>query len=152
MSVLFTEPVLVEFTNGNGVLNRVICVTHNSNGFKVEQSGTQTISGMSGIRCLSRNRVLVKRIFFESKKFWREAPEKTVFHLKTPGGRNSIVSFHPQHIHIFLQISIFHNSIKRIDRTISSQSQLTLLKYLLHTLTSATTTIKVYSKQPTWPF
>ena len=85
LSILFTEPVLVEFTNGNGVLNRVICVTHNSNGFKVEQSGTQTISGMSGIRCLSRNRVLVKEFFLNSKNSG-ERPQKKQFSIwKHPG-------------------------------------------------------------------
>ena len=97
---LFTEPIFIEITKRNGVLNRVIYVTHNSNGFKVEQSGTQTITDLSGIRCLSRNRVLVKN-FFEFKKFREEASGKTVFHLETPGGRKDIVSSHPQHIHIF---------------------------------------------------
>ena len=67
---------------------------------RVEQSGTQTIADLSGIECLSSNRVLVKK-FFESKKFWEEAREKTVFHLKTPGGRKYRLSSHPQYIHIF---------------------------------------------------
>ena len=31
--------------------------------------------------------VLVKK-FFESKKFWEEAQEKTVFHLETPGAES----------------------------------------------------------------
>ena len=43
--------------------------------------------------------VLVK--IFESKKFWREVSGKTVFHLKTPGGRKDRVSSHLQHIYIF---------------------------------------------------
>ena len=47
-----------------------------------------------------RNRVLVKK-FFEFKKFWEEVSGKTIFHLENPGGRKYIVSFHPQHIHIF---------------------------------------------------
>ena len=57
--------------------------------------------------------VLVKK-FFESKKFWEEAQEKTVFHLETPGGRKYIVSSHSQHIYIFPILSIVHRFIKSI--------------------------------------
>lgn len=84
LSILFTEPVFIEVTKRNGILNRVICVTHSSNGFKVEQRGTQTISDLSGIECLSRNRVLVKN-FLNPKNSGERPREKRFSIWKTPG-------------------------------------------------------------------
>ena len=126
MSILFTEPIFIEVTKRNGVLNRVICVTHNSNGFKVEQSGTQTISGMSGIKCLSSNRVLVKN-FLNPKNSGERSWEKR-FSIWKPRGAESIECLLILNIYTFSPHIFFYNSIKRIDRTISFQLQLILLK------------------------
>lgn len=87
LSILFTEPIFIEVTKRNGILNRVICVTHSSNGFKVEQSGTQTISDLSGIECLSRNRVLVKN-FLNPKNSGERSREKRFSIWKTPGAES----------------------------------------------------------------
>ena len=114
LSILFTEPVLVEFTKRNGVLNRVIYVTHNSNGFKVEQSRTQTITGLSGIRCLNSNMVLVKN-FLNPKNSGEKSLEKQ-FSIWKPRGAERIECLLIYNIYTFSAegLSIVHRFIKSI--------------------------------------
>lgn len=114
LSILFTEPIFIEVTKRNGILNRVICVTHSSNGFKVEQSGTQTISDLSGIECLNRNRVLVKN-FLNPKNSGERSREKRFSIWKTPGAE-SIECLLILNIYTFFSpaLSIVHRFIKSI--------------------------------------
>ena len=111
---LFTEPIFIEVTKRNGILNRVICVTHSSNGFKVEQSGTQTISDLSGIDCLNRNRVLVKN-FLNPKNSGERFREKR-FSIWKPRGAENIECLLILNIYTFFAegLSIVHRFIKSI--------------------------------------
>ena len=54
---------------------------------RVKQSGTQTITDLSGIRCLSSNRVLVKN-FLNPKNSEERPPKKRFSIWETPGAES----------------------------------------------------------------
>ena len=81
---------------------------------RVKQSGTQTITDLSGIRCLSSNRVLVKN--FLNPKNSGKRPRKKRFSIwKTPGAER-VECLLILNIYTFFAegLSIVHRFIKSI--------------------------------------
>ena len=76
---------------------------------RVKQSGTQTITDLSGIRCLSSNRVLVKN--FLNPKNSGKRPRKKRFSIWKPRGAERVECLLILNIYTFLKV----HPIKRID-------------------------------------